>query len=110
MPPRSNSRICERSLDLTLIGIGQRAIPQCSQKHFFMEAFYRMFQAVKVLGSRWMPLGKQQASSRRSFRGGWGQRAWKDQSRSLGDPTGRERERPTPGGNTRSEEHTSELQ
>src|SRR5260370_41616042 len=29
------------------------------------------------------------ASSQRTFRGGWGQRAWKDQSRSLGGPAGR---------------------
>src|SRR5450759_5162136 len=43
MPPRSSSPICERSLDLTLIGIGRRDIPQCSPKHFFMEAFYRTF-------------------------------------------------------------------
>jgi hypothetical protein len=27
-------------------------------------------------------------STRRAFRGGWGQRAWKDQSRSLGGPVG----------------------
>ena len=31
--------------------------------------------------------------SRRAFRGGWGQRAWTDQSRILGDPTGRVRRR-----------------
>src|SRR5471032_2220044 len=43
MPPRSSSPICERSLDLTLIGIGRRDIPQCSSKHFHMEAFYRTF-------------------------------------------------------------------
>src|SRR5450756_63958 len=43
MPPRSNSPICERSLDLTLIEIGRRDIPQCSPKHFFMKAFYRTF-------------------------------------------------------------------
>src|ERR1017187_3624266 len=41
MPPRSSSPICERSLDLTLIGIGRRDIPQCSSKHFHMEALYR---------------------------------------------------------------------
>src|SRR5260370_8858593 len=29
------------------------------------------------------------ASSQRTFRGGWGQRAWIDQSRSLGGPTRR---------------------
>ena len=34
---------------------------------------------------------KQQASTRRAFRGGWGQRAWKDQPRSLGNPPGRRR-------------------
>src|ERR1039458_2671339 len=43
MPPRSSSPICERSLDLTLIGIGRRDIPQCSPKHFRMEVFYRTF-------------------------------------------------------------------
>src|ERR1017187_2848294 len=43
MPPRSSSPICERSLDLTLIGIGRRDIPQCSSKHFHMEAFYQTF-------------------------------------------------------------------
>src|ERR1035441_9526861 len=43
MPPRSSSPICERSLDLTLIGIGRRDIPQCSSKHFHMEAFYHTF-------------------------------------------------------------------
>src|ERR1017187_7037363 len=43
MTPRSSSPICERSLDLTLIGIGRRDIPQCSSKHFHMEAFYRTF-------------------------------------------------------------------
>src|ERR1035441_1581065 len=43
MPPRSSSPICERSLDLTLIGIGRRDIPQCSSKHFHTEAFYRTF-------------------------------------------------------------------
>src|SRR5471030_3055221 len=43
MPPRSSSPICERSLDLTLIGIGRRDISQCSSKHFHMEAFYRTF-------------------------------------------------------------------
>src|ERR1035437_5549441 len=43
MPPRSSSPICERSLDLTLIGIGRRDIPQCSPKHFLMEVFYRTF-------------------------------------------------------------------
>src|SRR5208283_1334586 len=41
MPSRSSSEICERSLDLTLIGIGRRIIPQCAQKHFFREAFYK---------------------------------------------------------------------
>jgi hypothetical protein len=30
--------------------------------------------------------------SRRTFRDGWGQRAWKDQLRSLGDPVEREPE------------------
>src|ERR1017187_978026 len=43
MPPRSSSPICERSLDLTLIGIGRRDIPQCSPKHFLMQMFYRTF-------------------------------------------------------------------
>src|SRR5450759_255781 len=43
MPPRSNSPICERSLDLTLIEIGRRDIPQCSPKHFFTQLFYRTF-------------------------------------------------------------------
>src|ERR1035441_826133 len=43
MPPRSSSPICERSLDLTLIGIGRLDIPQCSPKHFRMEVFYRTF-------------------------------------------------------------------
>src|ERR1035437_6906188 len=43
MPPRSSSPICERSLDLTLIGIGRRDIPQCSPKHFLMEVLYRTF-------------------------------------------------------------------
>src|ERR1039457_1743771 len=43
MPPRSSSPICERSLDLTVIGIGRRDIPQCSSKHFHMEAFSRTF-------------------------------------------------------------------
>src|ERR1039457_2792000 len=43
MPPGSSSPICERSLDLTLIGIGRRDIPQCSSKHFHMEAFYQTF-------------------------------------------------------------------
>src|ERR1035437_3536190 len=43
MPPRSSSPICERSLDLTLIGIGRRDIPQCSPKHFLMEVFCRTF-------------------------------------------------------------------
>src|ERR1019366_1106793 len=43
MPPRSSSPICERSLDLTLIGIVRRDIPQCSSKHFHTEAFYRTF-------------------------------------------------------------------
>src|SRR5450759_1666634 len=43
MPPRSNSPICERSLDLTLIEIGRRDIPQCSPKHFFTQMFYRTF-------------------------------------------------------------------
>src|ERR1035437_8534710 len=43
MPPRSSSPICERSLDLTLIEIGRRDIPQCSPKHFFMQMFYRTF-------------------------------------------------------------------
>src|ERR1035437_7254239 len=43
MPPRSSSPICERSLDLTLIGIGRRDIPQCSSKQFHTEAFYRTF-------------------------------------------------------------------
>jgi len=38
--------------------------------------------------------------SQRTFRGGWGQRAWKDQSRSLGGPAGWERKRPTGGGKT----------
>jgi hypothetical protein len=47
-----------------------------------------------------MPLGKQQASTERAFRGGWGQRAGIDQSRSLGGPTGWKRERPTRGGKT----------
>jgi hypothetical protein len=28
-------------------------------------------------------------SSHRTFRGGWGQRAWKEQPRSLGGPAGR---------------------
>src|ERR1035437_1515536 len=41
MPPRSNSPICERSLDLTLIEIGRRDIPQCSPKHSFTQMFYR---------------------------------------------------------------------
>src|ERR1035441_2477080 len=31
------------SLDLTLIGIGRRDIPQRSSKHFHMEAFYQTF-------------------------------------------------------------------
>src|ERR1700692_1102022 len=39
-------------------------------------------------------------STRRAFRGGWGQRAWKDQSRSLGGPAGWKRKRPTGGGKT----------
>src|ERR1035438_6580559 len=43
MPRRSSSPICERSLDLTLIGIGRRDIPQCNSKHFHMEAFYQTF-------------------------------------------------------------------
>src|ERR1035437_1891563 len=43
MPPRSSSPICERSLDLTLIGIGRRDIPQCSPNHFLMQMFYRTF-------------------------------------------------------------------
>src|ERR1035441_5555708 len=43
MHPRSSSPICERSLDLTLIGIGRRDIPQCSPKHFLMQMFYRTF-------------------------------------------------------------------
>src|ERR1017187_9246370 len=45
MPPRSSSPICERSLDLTLIGIGRRDIPQCSPKHFLMQMFYRTFSS-----------------------------------------------------------------
>src|ERR1039458_7632987 len=43
MPRRSSSPICERSLDLTLIGIGRRDIPQCNSKHFHMEALYKTF-------------------------------------------------------------------
>ena len=39
--------------------------------------------------------GGEHASTCRTFRGGWGQRAGKDQSRNLGDPAGRERKRPT---------------
>src|SRR5450759_4319459 len=45
MPPRSSSPICERSLDLTLIGIGRRDIPQCSLKHFLMQMLYRTFSS-----------------------------------------------------------------
>src|ERR1039458_4011046 len=55
MPPRSSSPICERSLDLTLIGIGRRDIPQCSSKHFHMEAFYQTFQAVRDLAACSVP-------------------------------------------------------
>src|ERR1035441_2404639 len=54
MPPRSSSPICERSLDLTLIGIGRRDIPQCSPKHFLMQMFDRTFSG----GQR--PSGKKQ--------------------------------------------------
>src|ERR1035441_4360888 len=43
MPPRSSSPICERSLGLTLIGIGGRDIPQCSLKHFLMQMLYQTF-------------------------------------------------------------------
>jgi len=39
-------------------------------------------------------------SSHRTFRGGWGQRAWKDQPRSLGGPVGWKRKQPTRRGNT----------
>src|SRR6516225_3121936 len=38
--------------------------------------------------------------SHRTFRGGWGQRAWKDRPRSLGGPVVRKRKRPARRGNT----------
>src|ERR1017187_9084189 len=70
MPPRSSSPICERSLDLTLIGIGRRDIPQCSSKHFHMEAFYRTFS------------GGQRPSWAHSPNG------WLDARQTAGTPTG----------------------
>src|ERR1017187_3144035 len=70
MPPRSSSPICERSLDLTLIGIGRRDIPQCSSKHFHMEAFYRTFS------------GGQRPSWAHSPNG------WLDARHTAGTPTG----------------------
>src|SRR5260370_2294045 len=43
MPPLSSSTIRVRSLGLTLIGTGWRAMPYSSPKHFRMEVFYSTF-------------------------------------------------------------------
>jgi hypothetical protein len=42
--------------------------------------------------------GEAMSSTRRTFRGGWGQRAGIDQSRNLGDPAGRGKGNRTPNG------------
>src|ERR1039458_6785015 len=98
MPPRSSSPICERSLDLTLIGIGRRDIPQCSSEHFHMEAFYRTFSG----GQR--PSRPIEASDRRDPSGP----ALRPPI--AVDPTGRGKSAEANRRNWRSEEHTSELQ
>src|ERR1039457_2035474 len=78
------------------LGMGEHASRNASEPDW--ASLGRRRWPVCRLGGSPIPVGKQQASTRRAFRGGWGQRAWKDRSRSLGGPTGRERERPTPGG------------